>query len=91
VSLTPDDENRLGLERLTMSGAAHVAAVEQVYVLRHPDRLAALLRDRTNLYDRAVAIMDEATGGFVQDPYASEALAALEAAGWRIVPPGDGT
>lgn len=36
---------------------------------------------------RAVAIMAEATSSFVSDPYATEALEALEAKGWHVVAP----
>ena len=35
----------------------------------------------------AVRIMQEATSSFVQDPYATEALVALVAAGYRLVHP----
>lgn len=37
--------------------------------------------------EAAVAIMAEATSHFVQDPYATEALEALLAAGWSLTPP----
>lgn len=37
--------------------------------------------------ERAVEVMAEATSSFVQDPYATEALEALVAAGWTIIPP----
>ena len=47
------------------------------------ERLARLER-----WGEAVTVMAEATSWFVQDPYASEALDALVAAGWRIIPPG---
>lgn len=36
---------------------------------------------------RAVEIMAEATSFFVQDPYATEGLEALEAEGWHVIAP----
>lgn len=40
----------------------------------------------TDRLERAVVVMAEATY-FVQDPYATEALEALEAAGWHVIAP----
>lgn len=40
-------------------------------------------------HPRAVVVMAEATSWFVSDPYATEALDALDAAGWTLLPPED--
>lgn len=37
--------------------------------------------------ERAVVVMAAATSYFVQDPYATEALEALEAEGWHVIAP----